>query len=265
MSGHVAPAAVLALKARLRPAFAELARRGRRGPEAEALEGAWRVYEQAPVDWLDAPRELERGRDLEARLAWLQGPGASVATPRTNTGPTRVGEFLGMHTVRELRDFLAAKAKERDETSRQGAAALPAWQKTDAPAAAAWASDLAAANAAFDHAASAAQLTIDLVPDALAGVTPIPEPPGMGASVWQGVLEASKPYPDLQARLRAAGAVLEPYKVPQPTAADPDLEAYKAADTSVRAVEDVAKATVSVALPVLAVGGLVLIALAVRR
>jgi hypothetical protein len=181
---HVNPAEVDAFKARLAPAFEELLERGPRSSEADALLDAWGRYDRAPVDWLDAPRELEFGRDLEARLAWLQGPGTRPPS-RATTGPgVTVGEVLGMHTVAELRDFVAAKQKEHDETNKAADLAAADWKAKDPDAAAKFVEDLAAANEKWDSASSAAQLTLRIIPDAIQSVTPIPDfPAGMGQSV----------------------------------------------------------------------------------
>ena len=267
----VHPEDVAALKRRLGPAFDALAARApidferfdRGSSDQYELVDAWRAYESAPVDWLDAHLELERGKDLEARLAWMQGP-RTRRPGRANTGPHAVGETFGMHTVAELRDLLAAKQKERDEVNKAGSLARPEWQAADAAAFAAWSRDLAAANDEFERARSDAQGVIDFVPGIL-DEAPLVTPPGQTKSVWDSVIEASKPYLGLTLRLTQAGHAPAPYTVPQPTAPDRDLQVYKAADRGVQGIESVGRQTGGVVAALAAVVGVALFVKIVRK
>ena len=272
-ASYVQPRDVDALKRRLGGAFDALAALdpkvalGSLGPDASErsrLVRDWYAFEASAVDWLDAPVELERGRDLEARLSWLQGPRRHEG--RDNTGPHAVGETLGMHTVDELRDLLAAKQKERDEVTKAGAAATPSWSATDPAAYAAWAADLARANTAFEVARSGAQGIVDWLPGEApesGGPLSIFSVPGVDA--WDNLVLASKPYKDLTLRLVAAGHAPAPYRVPQPTAADRDLGAYKMADEAAKGIENVGRGAGGIVVAVAAVVGVALFVRFVRK
>ena len=87
MSAPVHPRDVDALKARLGPAVLAAAAT-LRSPEAKALARRWSDYCAHRATWATAPTELELGRDFEAQLALLQGPG-------TRGGSHVVGSILG--------------------------------------------------------------------------------------------------------------------------------------------------------------------------
>jgi hypothetical protein len=252
----VHPSEVDALKRRVGPAIESLG--------DPTLARDWRDYERRGVDWLDAPRELEHGRDLEARLAWLQGPRSRQPRPRANTGPHAVGETLGYPSVAELKDLLAAKKKEVTEIRAAGAAAMPAWQAAAPELASAWARDMAAADRPFDRASADAQAVIDTVPGMLDEI-PVMAPPGEDKSVWDALVEASKPYQDLGLRLAAAGHAPAPYTVPQPKATDVDLHVYKAADRATQVIEEVATKSGGILAVVGLVVGVVLVSRIVRK
>jgi hypothetical protein len=90
----VDPREVVALKRRLHGAFVMLlgAELGAKSPatvrarELLDLVHAWNAYLARPVDWVNAPDELEHGFDLEARLAMLEGAGQPVRTGEQPTG-----------------------------------------------------------------------------------------------------------------------------------------------------------------------------------
>ena len=150
---------------------------------------------------------------------------------------------------------------------------VDAWAAVDAPAAHAWLADLATANAAFEVARADAQGVIDAIPDAIASVTPIelPDLPIIGSphaqkNVWDQLVEASKPYVHLYARIQAAGHPPPAYTIPQPTAPDPDLKAYQTADKATQGIEAAAKTAESYIVPILAIGaGVVLVSFLVRK
>jgi hypothetical protein len=269
MSGGVHPDDVERFRARLEPAFAQIANvldDVVSGPditadwrnEARALRRDWLTWCRRPIDWRSAPDVLESGRDLEARLAILQGPESRYR--RGGRGGSTVGTLFGLPTVGELADLLAAKKKEVTEIRAAWTAAHAAWTAADAPAADAFARDIAAADARFDAAASSAQGVIAVTPDAIAAVVPIATPPGEERSTYAELVEASKPYVDLFVRLKGAGHAPAPYIVPQPKSADADLGVYEGADTLAHGVERAAKAVADTGrdvLPIVAVAGAV--------
>lgn len=269
------PRDVDALKRRLGPAFDELEQREDLGAHSPLERGElleeWRAFEAAPADWLDAHHELERGKDLEGRLAWLQGPGPRLRR-RTNTGPTHAtGEIFGWHTVDELRDLLAAKSVEAAKITEAGNLAASTWGTADPAAYAAFDADLHAAGVAFERARSDAQGVIDAVPAAIAGATPILDDPGLldaegkPQNVWTELVNASKPYLALEARLSAAGHAPAPYAVLQPKATDVDLGAYKVADKGAQAIEAAAQTGLKYAIPIAIGVGLFVVVRAVRK
>jgi hypothetical protein len=116
MPAFVAPEAVAALRARTHPAIQALLLKEDlsaktptpHGREAAALVAEWSEYMAHEVDWLSAPDALEHGRDLEARLAALQGPRPTAADRAHNTGPHQVSvgsSFLRFVTPSDAADY----------------------------------------------------------------------------------------------------------------------------------------------------------------
>jgi hypothetical protein len=155
---------------------------------------------------------------------------------------------LGHHSVGELRDWLSAIDYEAGQIASAYATFGPTWQAQDAAAHHEWAgqwkalqSRYGAAHARAQFAIARAQLDIG-IPDS---VIPVEDE-------WQAVLHALAKTPgavargdfqDLYNRLAAAqGKPIDMSKMPQPTATDADLSAYKAADTVIRAGESAARA-----------------------
>ena len=66
--------------------------------------------------------------------------------------------------------------------------------------------------------------------------------------------------------IQAAGHPPPAYTIPQPTAPDPDLKAYQAADKATQGIEAAAKTAESYIVPILAIGaGVVLVSFLVRK
>lgn len=90
MPEAVHPREVTRFGERLDPAFQAMSVLSQQGPrflEAYALWQSWSAWRAREPDWLSAPQLLEHGRDLEARLARLQGPLPGGPRRRENTGP----------------------------------------------------------------------------------------------------------------------------------------------------------------------------------
>ena len=154
---------------------------------------------------------------------------------------------LGHHTVGELRDWLAAIDYEAAQVASAYAAFASTWQAQDAPAHHEWAAEWKSLQARYGVARARAQGAIMraqleiAIPDS---VIPVEDE-------WQAVLHALSKTPgtttksdfqDLYNRLVAAqGKPIDMSKIPQPTAVDADLSAYKAADTVIRTGEAVAR------------------------
>jgi hypothetical protein len=236
--GWVDPRSVEAMRARLAPAFASLGQGATPGTERARLaaEGAaWCAG--APCTLSGAPALFETGRDLEARLSFAQGPhGESKA--RTSTGT-----IMGAHTIGELADLTSA---ERYQLAQfEAIRACPAWASADPAGYGSWAADYYDASTALQAALVFAQGLVDAVPHALWNVTPVtmsPVPiPGF-PDAWTRIVQAAHPFVDLATRFIKAGFCPFPDMagMPQPTAPDLDLSAYKWSDKAAKQVEDVA-------------------------
>ena len=233
MNLAVHPRDVEAFKARLGPAmFAAAATL--RSPEAEALARQWSDYASRRASWASAPADLERGRDMEARLALLQGPHAR------RVGAHAVGSILGFWSVGELHDLLAAKAYEVTQINAAASACAPAWAAADPASYGRWAGDLYDANQAFAKAQKSAQQVLDFVPQAMWSFTP-------AGSAWDGVIQASHPFNDLNRRMLQDGrcAPADFSKTPQPTASDLDLKVFQATDVATKKIEGAASSVTS--------------------
>ncbi|MFI4971195.1 MAG: hypothetical protein ACHP7H_00830 [Hyphomicrobiales bacterium] len=239
--------------------------------EARALWAEWSAFVDTPAEWWTAREELERGRDLEARLAALQGPGEVPAEARRhNTGPHTTGTIAGEPTVTELADLIKAKVYEVARVSDAASAAGPAWAARDPLAYGAFASALYDATAAFEAARADAQGVVDLVPEILWAVTPanIPPPGENKLGPWGELTKASAPFKELYRRLLTDGQSpgVDMSAIPQPKGTDVDLQTYKAADVATEKIEEAAKGTRSAAGVVLVfAAGVCATALLVRK
>ncbi len=229
---YVSPSAVAAMRARLAPAFAAGGLGAGAGTEASRLAAEGQAWCSGPrCGLLDAPAVLEHGRDLEARLAVFQGG----PHPRQSA---RTGEVLGMHTVAELADLVAAERYQLGQfLSIQ---ACPAWAAADPAGYGAWAADVFDTAAKLSAAIEAAQSIIDLTPAAVASVTPTRAITGL-VDLWQALVDAAHPFVDLARRFIAAGFCPFPDMrgMPQPKAPDLDLRAYVWSDAAAKKIEDV--------------------------
>ena len=233
MSAHVHPRDVEALMARLGPAVWSAAAT-LRSPEAEDLARRWGEYVERRVTWASAPADLEDGRDLEARLAVLQGPGRSQARPHA------VGTILGAWTIGELHDLLAAKKYEVGQINAAATSCAAAWAAADPTGYGQWAGELYDANQAFAAAQRSAQQVLDFALQAVWSFTP-------AGAAWDQVIEASHPFQGLYARMMQSGYCAAPdfSQMPQPTASDIDLKAFKLTDVATKKLEGAATSVTS--------------------
>jgi hypothetical protein len=151
--------------------------------------------------------------------------------------------ILNHHSVAELRDWLAAIDYQIAQIAAAYAAFAPVWQSRDAATHHDWSDDWKAlqtrygvARAKALGAIARAQLEFAL-PDSMIPVE----------DEWQGVLHALSHTPGVSAKgdfqdlhdriVVAEGKPIDFSKMPQPTATDADLGAYKAADAAIRAGE----------------------------
>jgi hypothetical protein len=241
MSSYVHPRDVEAFRQRLAPAFASAAQSGERGAR---LFRVWQAYCTEPAGWLEAPWLLERGRDLEAQLAIVQGPGRSSgyyrdgAPSRSWTGSTapateNVGTVMGEHSIAELADLVKAQRFQLDQLDK--ARGCSGWAAADPKGYGAWAADVYDATAKMNDALKLADMAIAITPDAVAKYTPT-------VVEWKGVVDAAQPFGDLVRRFTVAGFCPWPEgKMPQPApGSDADLDAYLWADKKTEAIEKTA-------------------------
>lgn len=263
MGAAVHPAEVRELRTRLAPAVAALERTGGARAGVARLAQEWKTYTARPVDWLNAPAELERGLALEDRLAELQ---AGIADH--NTGPVRAGEVLGMHTVAELADLVAAERA--NLATLDAIKPCPAWAAADADGYGKWAADVYDASVALTHACDQAQALVDVTPDMVKNVAPVRVLTGL-YDPWQNLVDAARPMVDLVRRFMAAGFCPYPNTtMPQPKAPDFDLGAYKWSDQALKSMGKAAEAVssaVSSKIPYVVLGVVagVVVILAIRK
>lgn len=230
---HVHPADVEALKARLGPAVFAAAD-ALRSPEAEALARQWSDYIARRATWASAPEDLEHGRDLEARLALLQGPRRATGRPHA------VGTILGAWTVGELHDLLAAKAYEVGQINAGATSCAAVWAAADPVGCGQWAGEFYDANQAFATAQKSAQQVLDFTPQAIWSITP-------AGLAWDQVINASHPFQALFNRMMESRHCSAPdfSQMPQPTASDLDLRVFKVTDVATKKIEGAATSVAS--------------------
>jgi hypothetical protein len=233
MKAHVHPRDVEALKARLGPAVLSAART-LLSPEAEDLARRWGEYVARRVTWVSAPADFEDGRDLEARLAVLQGP------PRSHARPHTVGTVLGAWTIGELHDLLAAKTYEVKQINAAATSCAPAWAAADPTGYGQWAGELYDANQAFAAAQKNAQQVVDFTPQGIWSFTP-------AGAAWEHLIAAARSFRGLFARMMDSGTCAAPdfSQMPQPTASDLDLRVFKLTDVATKKIEGAATSAVS--------------------
>ena len=233
--------------------------------EIAALIGDWNHWLAHPTDWLTAPDVLEMGRDIEARIATLQGPPPDRGL-LTGPHPHRAGEVLGMHTVGEMSDLRDALAYEVGQLTAAYNACADSWKAADAATNDAWKADFDAALAQFGRAYDQVQAILN-APLALMAF------PYIGVEdAWNALTATIHAFTDLDRRLRVAGVCTPPdYKdMPQPQHSDLDLKVYNFSGSVLKGVQKGAQAVggaVQSTVPWVVVGGCLLlgIVVALRR
>jgi hypothetical protein len=151
--------------------------------------------------------------------------------------------ILGLHSVAELREWLAAMDYEQAQIASAHDAFAATWAVQDAAAATAWAGDWKTLRARYGEARAKAQGAI-----AHAAHDPRPDNLIPVEDEWVAIERALARNPgtmsrgdlqDLYGRLAAAqGKPMDFSRMPQPTAsADADVAVLKAADAAIRAGE----------------------------
>ena len=150
--------------------------------------------------------------------------------------------ILTRHSVAELRDWLAAIDYQMGQIAAAYAAFASTWQARDPVAQHEWLADWQALHTRYTLARARAEGAIGR-----AKIEPAPDSLIPAENEWQGVLHALSrtvgvtakgDFQDLHDRLVAAlGKPIDFSKMPQPTATDADLSAYKVADAAIRAGE----------------------------
>ena len=153
------------------------------------------------------------------------------------------GTIGGLYTIAELKDLIAAKDVEVAVLDKDGAAFMPSWQQNDPIAADNWATDFAALKSDYQAKRSFAQSEISTSAWTPLPANTIPADPAYRAilaslnSLWESHGIGPGSLSDLRSRLTAAGGKASVYTVPQPKAgSDADLNTYKAADTTLKAI-----------------------------
>jgi hypothetical protein len=255
---YVDPRDVLALKARLHGAFVAMhgvelgpaaASTTPRAHEASALVDAWSEYLSRPVDWLNAPAELEHGLDLEARLAMLQGDGGPFGHARH-----RAGELLGMHTVGELSDLRDALSYTVGQLTAAYNDCAEQWKAADASSHDAWKADFDQAIQRFGKDWDSADTLIEYLPD----WAPI------GDETWNAIVSDIHAFTGLDRRIRTAGICTGPTypNMPQPSHSDIDLKLFNLSGDILSGVKEGAHAAAEALtspVPWIALGGLLAI------
>jgi hypothetical protein len=250
----VDPAQVAALRARLHSAFLALHQGAlaggvadtSRAHEAHSLIHAWNEYLCRPVDWLNAPDELQHGLDLEARLAMLQGDGL-----RRDPLRHRAGELLGFNTVGELSDLRDALSYTVGQLTAAYNECADYWKSADATSHDGWKADFDRALQRFGQDWDSADTVLKNLPD----WAPI------GDTTWNAIASDIHAFTDLDRRMRAAGLCTAPTyaNMPQPSHSDIDLKAFNLSGDVLSGVKQgvqSAAAALRSPVPWIALGGL---------
>ncbi len=167
------------------------------------------------------------------------------------------GTLLGLYTIAELEDLLAAKDVEVNVLTNDSKFVNTTWAESDPIAASNWNTDFNALLASY---ASAKQVARNAIANASSLLSPTmntadAQYKGVLYSLnnqWENHTDGPGSLGDLRARLTAAGAPMTPYTVPQPRAGtDADLNAYRSADTAAKAIDSAGKGTMSLVVPIL--------------
>jgi hypothetical protein len=172
----------------------------------------------------------------------LQGPHGGKATR------TRTGEILGIPTMGELRDLVAAEKYQLQQLS--DVEGCPAWASADPQGYGAWAADMHDAKATLLDAITFAESSYSLIPESLMNATPSNVATVMLVGVqapWDRLKAAAHPFTALASRFLAAGFCPWPDMsgMPQPKAPDVDLKAFLWTDAATKKIEKAADAVLS--------------------
>ncbi|MGD0528553.1 MAG: hypothetical protein ABSE49_25690 [Polyangiaceae bacterium] len=138
--------------------------------------------------------------------------------------------ILGEHTVHELNDLVNALSYEVTQTQK-AIIACTAWAQRDPSAFADWNTKLVQAMAPWSDALHIAMVRIGETPQALWDAVP-------AEAHYQGCLTAYHPFDDLiRTFMQQSQCPISFDQMPQPTAADFDLDAYKSADKATKWIE----------------------------
>jgi len=155
------------------------------------------------------------------------------AGPWRPTRPAvRVGEFLGSHTMAELKDMLAVATYEA-ERMRVAETSCVAWLQADPHGFQDWSARLTAVLARLPSLVAQARDLIDSTPSALEAVWP-------AGSTYDQILAWRRDLSVLDSELRTGGHGCAPATyadMPQPTAPDPDLQAFKGAQAVTKPID----------------------------
>jgi hypothetical protein len=171
--------------------------------------------------------------------------------------------ILGEHTVHELNDLVNALSYEVTQTQK-AIIACPSWAQRDPAEFADWNTKLVQAMAPWSDALHVAMVRIGETPQALWDTVP-------AEAHYQGCLTAYHPFDDLiRTFMQQSQCPIAFDQMPQPTAADFDLDAYKGADKATRWIEQKGSAAAGKAksyapVVVLGVGAVVVMLVAVRK
>lgn len=169
---------------------------------------------------------------------------------RNEKGQAEFGTVAGQYTVAELKDLLAAKDASMTALASQVVQFFSTWQKQNPSDANAWHAQYASLLSNYAKAKSNANLVIGgasmgLLPDSV-----IPADDTYKAvltalnSAWAQNTNANGSLGDLLMRLSNAGAQNSPVNIPQPQAADFDLNNMQRANTIANQVPSPVKAFV---------------------
>ncbi len=143
--------------------------------------------------------------------------------------------ILNQHTVHELDDLVKALSYQVAQVT-SAYQQCASWKVRDPQGYAAWASDLSKATATWARVSHAAMKVIGLTPHLGWDVVP-------AEGDYQAVAKAFEPFEDLiRTFIRESQCTLSMPSVPQPTAPDADLVAFKATDSATRWIDKEAKA-----------------------
>jgi hypothetical protein len=171
--------------------------------------------------------------------------------------------ILGEHTVHELNDLVTALSYEVSQTMKANIACTT-WAQNDPKAFADWNTKLMQTMAGWSTAVHVAMVRIGETPQALWDTVP-------AEAHFQDCLTAYHPFDDLiRTFMQQSQCPISFDQMPQPTAADFDLDAYKSADKATKWIEQQGSAAAGKAksyapVVVLGVGAVVVVLVGVRK